>query len=181
MASMSILGSTYISEAMDRGQGTTTSGSHVPRSILVQTKGGEMLVQGAQHGKVRDRVVTSDGKVRDRVVTSDGKVRDGVVTGDGKVRDRVVTGDLMDVTPPDSTEVVGARQPRDSIDGLTDNLAFDLACYVRPVQSALRLSSSLHSTALCTVHCSLFRALCTALCTVHFTVYRTVHCAIVYF
>ena len=34
MASMSILGSTYISEAMDRGQGTTTSGSHVPRSIL---------------------------------------------------------------------------------------------------------------------------------------------------
>ena len=32
----------------------------------------------------------------------------------------MVTSDPMNVTPP---EVVGARQPRDSIDGLTDNLA----------------------------------------------------------
>ena len=74
-------------------------------------------------GKVRDRVVNSDGKFSNKEVTSNGKVRDTVVTRDVEVRDKVVTSDLMDVTPSDSTEVVGARQPRDSIDGWTDNLA----------------------------------------------------------
>ena len=111
------------------------------------------------------------------MVTSDGKVRDRVVTSDGKVRDRVVRGDLMDVTPPDSTEVVGARQPRDSIDGLTDNLA-RLTSHATLDLCSLPYACLVHCTslrcALCTVrcsvhcalHCGLSTSLFTALCTV---------------
>ena len=120
-------------------------------------------------GKVRDRVVNSDGKFSNKEVTSDGKVRDTVVTSDLKVRDKVVTSDLMDVTPSDSTEVVGARQPRDSIDGLTDNLAW-MTSHVTLDLCSLPLSSSLQClmfTSQCTVHCSLLCTLCNVHCPVH--------------
>ena len=93
-----------------------------------------------------------------------------MVTNDGKVSDQLVTSGLMDVTPPDSPEDVGARQPRDSIDGLTDNLA-RLTSHATLDLCSLPLSSSLHCALLCalfTVHC-LLHVHC-ELCTMHCTV-----------